>query len=91
MNLKHQTYEHNKCFQCDYVAHDNKMLVQHVTTIHKREKSFQCSECDKAFYEKGNLTKHTKSVHRQEKSTKFSIPILTDLLSTCSNIQKLEK
>ena len=56
---------------CDDAAFTRKAgLIQHISTVHVKNKTHKCSICGAAFSEKGNLNKHTTVVHEGKKPYK---------------------
>lgn len=53
-----------KCFQCKFIAHDNRRLKTHVLNVHGEGLSFQCDFCGKKYKSKSAVKGHIVAKHK---------------------------
>ena len=61
-----------KCLMCDVVFPTKNRLEQHISEVHKGNRTFKCTVCDKKFGQSGSMMIHISAVHKDIKPFKCS-------------------
>ena len=64
-----------QCPICGIKRCNDKILKQHILSVHERDNPYKCHRCPSSFTEEQHLTRHNSQVHKENKIYKFSCSI----------------
>ena len=67
-----------QCPICGIKRCNDKILKQHILSVHERDNPYKCHMCPSSFTDESHLTRHNSQVHEDNKIYKFSCSICDD-------------